>query len=295
MNIRDLKLFKHLAATLHYGRTSRACNISPSGLTRTIQRLEDELGKRLFDRNQRSVSLTRAGTLFAAYADDVLQRWNSLQIDLGSGASLRGELSLYCSVTAILSILRAILERFSKDFADIHINLQTGDAAVAIDKLKGAEADICIAALPDELPRGLKFKTIIETPLLFIAATGSSLGLGNDDIDWQKTPLILAERGLSRTRAEAWFRQERLTPNIYSQVAGNEAIITLVSMGCGIGIIPELVLANSPLKSTVRTLTAAPELKPFSVGVCTLEKNMHNPLVEAFWQTADTIHAGEVQ
>ncbi len=297
MNIRDLKLFKHLAATLHYGRTSRACNISPSGLTRTIQRLEDELGKRLFDRNQRSVSLTRAGTLFSAYADDVLQRWNSLQMDLGSGASLRGELSLYCSVTAILSILPALLERFSKDFADIHINLQTGDAAVAIDKLKGAEADICIAALPDELPRGLKFKKIIETPLLFIAASGFSQASVDEDgdIDWQKTPLILAERGLSRTRAEAWFRQERLTPNIYSQVAGNEAIITLVSMGFGIGIIPELVLANSPLKTSVRTLTAAPELKPFSVGVCTLEKNMHNPVVEAFWQTADTIHTGEVQ
>jgi len=296
MNIRELKLFKHLATTLHYGRTSRACNITPSGLTRAIQRLEDELGKKLLDRNQRSVRLTRAGKLFAAYADDVLQRWNFLQIELGSDTSLRGELRLYCSVTAIVSILPAILERFSKDFADVHINLQTGDAAAAIDKLKGAEADICIAALPDVLPRDLKFKKIIETPLLFIAPCDAVKGVVVSDgvIDWQKTPLILAERGLSRTRAEAWFRQERLIPNIYSQVAGNEAIITLVSMGCGIGIIPELVLANSPLKSMVKILTAAPALKPFSVGVCTLEKNMHNPVVEAFWQIAGNTHAGEV-
>ena len=43
MNIQELKLFKHLTGTLHFGRTSQACNITPSALTRTIQRLEEEV------------------------------------------------------------------------------------------------------------------------------------------------------------------------------------------------------------------------------------------------------------
>ena len=47
MDIRDLKLFRHLADSLHFGRTSQACNITPSGMTRTIQRLEAELNKTL--------------------------------------------------------------------------------------------------------------------------------------------------------------------------------------------------------------------------------------------------------
>ncbi|MCI5217917.1 MAG: LysR family transcriptional regulator, partial [Candidatus Electrothrix sp. LOE2] len=40
MNIETLHIFQHLAQSLHFGRTSRACNLSPSALTRTVQRLE---------------------------------------------------------------------------------------------------------------------------------------------------------------------------------------------------------------------------------------------------------------
>ncbi|MCI5223533.1 MAG: LysR family transcriptional regulator, partial [Candidatus Electrothrix sp. AR4] len=61
MDIELLKIFRHLSASLHFGRTSRAYNISPSGMTRTVQRLEAELGEQLFIRDNRSVSLTRAG------------------------------------------------------------------------------------------------------------------------------------------------------------------------------------------------------------------------------------------
>ena len=99
MEIRSLKLFKHLAGTLHFGKTSRACNITPSGLTRTIQRLESELGEQLFMRNQRSVSLTKAGRIFYSYAEEAIQLWNKLQTDLSDNGILKGEITLYCSVT----------------------------------------------------------------------------------------------------------------------------------------------------------------------------------------------------
>jgi LysR family positive regulator for ilvC len=157
---------------------------------------------------------------------------------------------------------------------------------MALNRLTNGEADISIAALPDELPGNLDFIKIMETPLLFIAPENPSKTViyrGNH-IDWHRTPLIIAERGLSRSRTEEWFREKKLAPNIYSQVAGNEAIITLVGMGCGVGIIPELVLLKSPMKDKVRILQTTPALQPFSVGVCTTIKNRHNPIVRAFWQ-----------
>ena len=40
----SLKMFLELADSLHFGRTSRKCNVSPSVLSRTIQRLEEEVG-----------------------------------------------------------------------------------------------------------------------------------------------------------------------------------------------------------------------------------------------------------
>ena len=64
MDYHDLRLFLHLSRTLHFTRTSRECSISLSALSRTVQRLEGEVGHALFVRDRRSVELTPAGELF---------------------------------------------------------------------------------------------------------------------------------------------------------------------------------------------------------------------------------------
>lgn len=290
MDIRELKLFLHLADSLHFGRTSQACNITPSGLTRAIQRLENELDRPLFIRDNRYVALTQSGKIFQAYAEDAIQRWNTLQTNLAGDSVLRGELSIYCSVTAILSILPNVLGKFRKTYPQVHINLQTGDAAMALTKLQDGEVDVTIAALPDKRPSQLEFIKIIETPLLFIAPARfpeTVCTTQTAKIDWIRTPLIIAERGLSRTRVLRWFAEQKIQPRIYAQVAGNEAIITMVSLGCGIGIVPALVLEKSPLQDQITVLENVPQLKPFSVGICTVGKNRTNPIVQAFWKDAE--------
>ncbi len=297
MHIRELVLFKHLATTLHFGRTSMECNITPSGLTRTIQRLESEVGKPLFLRNNRSVFLTPAGLTFKDYCEESIQRWNVLQNSLKSDTVLRGEISLYCSVTAILSILPQILIKFRKTHPEVVIHVQTGDAAKALNKLHNSEADISIAALPDQRPESLEFVKILTTPLIFIFPKQFSETIIYTDkkIDWSKTPVILPTEGLSRQRVERWFADKKTDPNIYSQVSGNEAIIAMVSMGCGVGIIPRLVLEKSSLKNQVETLEVSPQLKPFSVGACTSIKNKRNPVVQSFWNIVEDLNKSDFE
>jgi hypothetical protein len=60
MDYDTLRLFLHLSRTLHFLRTSRACHVSPSALSRAVQRLERETGWPLFERDRRSVR-RRAG------------------------------------------------------------------------------------------------------------------------------------------------------------------------------------------------------------------------------------------
>lgn len=285
MNIRELELFRHLSSSLHFGRTSLECNITPSGLTRTIQRLEYDLGEPLFFRNNRTVHLTPAGMLFKEYCEETISNWHLLRSHLHSNTMLRGELSLYCSVTAILSILPQIFRKFRKAHPEVMIHVQTGDAAKALNKLQSREVDISIAALPDHLPEGLDFIELLKTPLLFIYSTffPETIIYCQGAIDWAKTPVILPAEGLSRTRAEKWFADKDIRPYIYSQVSGNEAIIAMVSMGCGVGIVPHLVLDRSSLVNEVDILEIAPKLEPFTVAACTYAKNRRNPLVQSFW------------
>ncbi|MBU0960624.1 MAG: HTH-type transcriptional activator IlvY, partial [Proteobacteria bacterium] len=95
-----------------------------------------------------------------------------------------------------------------------------------------------------------------------------------------------ADFGLSRERTDHWFHEKGIVPNIYAQVAGNEAIIAMVGLGCGVGVVPELVLEKSSLKGQINLLEVSPELESFSIGICTMKKNMLLPQVEAFWRIA---------
>ncbi len=189
----------------------------------------------------------------------------------------------------MMSILRDILAKFRNKFPDITVNIHTGDAAIALAKLQDDSVDLTVAALPNKLPKNIESIQLLETPLICIGSKNYPETIHYKDgmIDYQKTPLIQAERGISRKRLDRWFRERNITPNIYAQVAGNEAIIAMVNMGCGIGVVPELVLQQSPLESQVVIIENGPELSNFSVGICTKTKNLKRRIVQQFWETVN--------
>jgi len=289
MDTRSLKQFVNLADSLHFGRASEAGHVSPSALSRSIKRLENEVGAALFVRNNRNVSLTHAGSLFLGYARDSLSAWDSIRNTLmEESGELHGEISMYCSVTASYSFLFEILARFRREHPRIEIKLHTGDPEDAITRVLSGEEDIAIGARPDYLKAGLAFKSVAVSPLVFIAAktdadTLRQVKMPLDPASWADRPMILPERGLARTRVDEWFRALGVPANIYAQVAGNEAIVSMVSLGFGVGVVPQIVLDNSPLADTVRVLDITPGLEAYDVGLFTLEKKLASLLIKAFW------------
>lgn len=294
MDTRTLEQFTALADTLHFGRASERCHISPPTLSRNIKQLEEQLGTRLFIRDNRSVSLTAEGKLFRQYAREALGQWDALKNTLlASGQELQGEISIFCSVTASYSFLYDILSEFRLKYPKIEIKLHTGDTAQAITRVLSGREDMAIAARPEQLPTSLAFKRIAVSPLVFIAPKGEfgQLQEAHEDIDkarWNDTPMILSEEGLSRQRAEQWFREQGISPRIYAQVAGHEAIVSMVSLGFGVGVVPRIVLDNSPLADNIDVLKVQPQLEDYQVGLCTLHRKLEsavkNPLINALWQ-----------
>ncbi len=289
MDIRHLEIFLTLAELRHFGRASQACNLSPSALTRTIQRLEEELGQPLFIRDKRRVALSTTGEGFRTYARRTVQEWHAMRSSLQREGSLSGSLSIYASVTAVYSLLPRLLEAFRSAYRKVQLELRTGVAEEAVALVQSGEIDLAVAALPDRYRGQLQFLPIINTPLLFIAplqSDATDLPLRDGIIDLTRMPLVVPQRGLSRRRLDQWLKERRISPNITSEVSGNEALIAMVRLGCGIGIVPELVLARSPFREEVRILETAPVLDPYVVGLCSSKRNLQRPVVQAFWQLA---------
>ncbi|GGW70204.1 HTH-type transcriptional activator IlvY [Alishewanella tabrizica] len=288
MDIRSAQLFLHLASSLNYAKTSDQMFVSPSTLTRVIQRLEEELNVTLFERNKRSVQLTVAGERVQRFAKLWLEEWHQLHLDLQlASAELSGTLRIFCTVTASYSHLPALLDKFRLQCPKAEIQLSTGDASAAIERIRADEADVAIAAHPEQLPTNMFFKRISTVPIHLIAPVVPCRVndlLAKQPINWNDIPMILPEHGPARSRVDQWLRDKQITPAIVAKVDGHEAMVSMVALGSGISIVPEPVLQLSPVRERVRILDPQYQYKPFELGICMLNKRRNEPLVQAFWQ-----------
>ena len=288
----SLELFLHLSRTLHFGRTSRERHVSPSALSRAIQRLEAELGEKLFVRDRRSVELTPAGALFETYASETLARYETLKRRFEEGGRLSGSIAIFASVTACQSFLPSVLATFRRSYPDIHIRLETGYAADAFGMLARGAVDVSVAALPARTPPGLVQRVLLVTPIVLVAPAiecEASRLASERVIPWERVPVVLPKAGILRASAERFFAKRRVKPLVYGEMPGNEAILSLVSLGCGVGVVPRIVMEQSPLRAAVRALDA--ELGELRVGVCTERRKLKIAVVRAFWESVDVTTA----
>ncbi|MGY4676615.1 HTH-type transcriptional activator IlvY [Pasteurella sp. P03HT] len=293
MNFTDLKLFLHLCETKNFAKTATQNHMSPSTLSRQIQRMEEELGQPLFVRDNRQVTLTEAGEKFIPFAQQSWAEWQQMkqQLRYNPKQALTGELKLFCSVTAAYSHLPTILERFRTRYPKVEIQLTTGDPSLALQQIQTQQADIALAGRPKNLPNGIEFHYIDEISLSLIApriACPAMQLLQQPTIDWQQIPFILPVEGPARQRIDQWFKQQKIKhPKIYATVAGHEAIMPMVALGCGVAMLPDVVIKNSPMNSQVSILQVSNPIAPFELGICVQKKCLTQPLVRAFWQALE--------
>lgn len=294
MDTRTLTVFLSVADTLNYSRSSEVLHMSLSAVSRTVQRLEEELGQRLFERDNRSTRLTLVGSEFRIYAQRTLADWHQLKHRFGDNSELKGEISLFCSVTASYRVLAPILAAFRKAYPAVEVKVHTGDQADGINRVLSGSNDIAVSGRPAELSSRLDFLPLQDSPLRFCAPAGDCAvrdqlragSTASSDFNWSSIPFIVPERGITKDVLEQWFRKQAIKPNIYAQVAGHEAIVAMVGLGLGIGVAPELVVEASGMTDKVNYLPVALELPPLSIGLCSLKQRLESPFVKSLWEVA---------
>lgn len=259
--VRDLDAFRQfeaLARERHFGRAAKAVHLSPSALSRAIQRIEAEVGEQLVERAHHRVELTEAGEAFLRAAHDVLRVWDRHAAELsGDPTSLTGTLRIYCTVTAAQSIVPSLLALYRAAHPRVRIALETGYASDALQQLRNGAIDVVIAPLPDTLPAGIAAEHLTSTPIVLVAPVEPGpvqVALDRRPRDWNQVPLVLPAHGLVRRYVDEWLVSLGVEPLLYSAIEGHEAILSLVALGCGVGAVPKLVLDTSALRHRVRVV-----------------------------------------
>ncbi|MDH2997827.1 transcriptional regulator IlvY [Pasteurellaceae bacterium LFhippo2] len=288
MEFQSLKLFLDIAQSQSFIRTAEKNYMSASTLSRHIQRMEDEIGQPLFLRDNRQVVLTDAGQRFLHFAAQTWAEWQNLQQQFyPDKTELEGELKLFCSVTAAYSHLPTILEKFRQRYPKIEIKLSTGDPAKALSVVQSLQADLSLTGKPEPLPSNIEFHYIDDITLSLVVpriACPATQILQKSPIDWQQMPFILPVDGPARKRIENWFKLQKIKqPKIYATVEGHEAIVPMVAVGCGVALLPDVVVQHSPVSNQVSYFDLNKPVKAFELGICVQQRRLQEPIIQAFW------------
>ncbi|MCE0504895.1 LysR family transcriptional regulator [Roseivivax sp. GX 12232] len=239
---RDLAAFVSVVEDGGFAEAGRRLGVAPSTLSRTVSRLEAQLGVTLLRRTTRSIEMTPEGRDLLEAARGILARTEALaDLSLGNRRA-RGLLRINAPVPFVLHRLAPRLAEFHAAYPEVQLSLDMTDSLV---DLIGAHADVAIrfGPLPDS---DMLHRRLGRTPWKLVAAPGYLDARG-----WPATPAELA--GLEQVRFAApdhintlRFRGLAEPLRLPAAVtAGNgEAVRRLVLGGLGIARFSEFMVAE---------------------------------------------------
>lgn len=274
IDLKDAAAFLRLCETSNLTRTASLCCVSPSTLSRTLNKLEKNLNTKLCIRDKKGVFITPAGRKFELFARRVLAEYADLANVLNQSAeSISGSVRVFCSVTACYLFIPRLLNELQFAAPNLEIKLETGDPADALNRLDEKKADLVISALPSEIPAHIQYVDLVTFPLILIAPKKPRFtpppGNTWEEGELERLPYVIPQKGQLRFETDKWFSAQGIRPRIYAEIAGHEAIVSLTALGFGLSIVPRLVYELSPFKNDVNVLRELP-WSNFRVALCSL-------------------------
>ena len=250
MELRQLRYFTTVAEELHFGRAARRLHMTQPPLSQTIMALEDELGAPLFERNRRGVTLTAAGEALLPEARRLLEQSAALpELVQRAASGASGRLALAFVSSADYSVLPPSLRAYRAAFPQVAINLKEATSDLQLEELLEGRIDagLLIPPLPDKARQDLDYLPVLREPLVLAAPAGMAALKGARSANLRKlagVPLIIFPRHISPGLYDAVlsvFRAEGLAPEIGQEAIQMQTIVSLVSAGMGIALVPQSV------------------------------------------------------
>lgn len=296
MEFRHLRYFLVLAEELHFGRAAKRLSISQPPLSLNIQQLEASVGARLFERDSRGVRLTAAGRAFRESATALLAQAESARLlarEIEAGAV--GRLRVGFVGSMLYRGLPQRLQEFQARYPGIHVALTELNSQEQIDALLHGELDagfVHTSRVPDELAATLAHSEpfVCCMPADHPLTARDAVALA----DLRGEPFVLFSRKASPDYYSRIFDMcaaQGFYPQIRHEVRHWLSVVSLVSQGMGVAVVPAAMARSGMAGAAFRPLADA--TVPSEV-YCVWKQAPDHPARDHFVETVRTAaaHAG---
>lgn len=233
--VRHLECFVAVAEEAHFGRAAARLGMAQPPLSQCVQRLERELGVRLFERSSRRVAITEAGTLLLTEARELLARSEAFmatarRVRDGETGLLRAALPPDIAGETVAALLADLRGRH----ADLELELLELTSAQQLTRFASHDLDVGIVHHPCDVS-GLELGPVLRRELgVLLPGSAPAAGLG-------EVPLA------SLTGHELILFPRSGAPALYDELltacARNGFTPAAVRQGQGAGFVRGLVLS----------------------------------------------------
>lgn len=160
MTLQQLRYILAIDQYRHFGKAAEACGLTQSTLSLMVKKLEDELDTLLFDRNAHPVTPTEMGRKVIDQAKVVLYNVEQIvHLTQAEKASLEGPLRIAIISTVAPILIPGLFKFFGQNYPSITLQVEEMLTRTIMDKLRKAEVDMGILAVP------VKDNDLLEIPL----------------------------------------------------------------------------------------------------------------------------------
>ncbi|SEI89738.1 DNA-binding transcriptional regulator, LysR family [Bhargavaea ginsengi] len=290
---RDLNIFREVAEQRSFTKAGERLFIAQPSISKTIQRLELELGLVLFNRNKKQLSLTDAGEIVYQYSKSQLTVIQQMQLKLNELSEIMvGTISIGLPQIIGTFLFPSVWRVFSERYPGVTIQIEEKGGLVTERLVEKENLDVAFVVLPVQNPN-LNIMRIYEDQ--FVVCVPSTHPLSNREvislIELENEKFILFEKSFALHRHVVNACKETgFVPQVAMESTQWDLVLELVSAGMGISVVPR-VLANKLNNIDISTIPLhEPDLK-WQIGMITNEKAYQSFALKAFVQVVEEVYA----
>jgi LysR family hydrogen peroxide-inducible transcriptional activator len=256
MNLRDFRYFIAVADTRHFGRAAERCFVSQPTLSGQIKKLETELGVSLFERTNKSVSLTPIGEQLLGHARRCVEEADAVgELAQVYKDPMAGPVKLGAIPTISPYLMPLILAPLRASYPNLRLILSEEITDLLLQRLTNHEIDAALIATPVDDP-SLTALPLFDEPFWLAHPRNHPL-YDKDEIteeDLENLELLLLADGhcLARQVMEVCHLAERREAGAMADLRASslDTLLQLVGAGFGSTLVPALAVRGSWMTDT---------------------------------------------
>jgi LysR family hydrogen peroxide-inducible transcriptional activator len=274
MEIHQLRYFVAVAEEGSFSRAAAREHVAQPSLSQQIQKLEAEMGERLFDRLPRAVVVTEAGNCLLEHARKILAEIADARHCVDElKHEVVGRLAMGAIPTIAPYVLPALIGKFQQRYPKVTLEVFEDTTERLVQRLEDGQLDIALVSTCDESP-ALERHSLGKEALLILLPKEHRLAKKKkvkwSDLKSQKF-LLLQEMHCLSTQVHQFLAAHHLRPELAVRGAQLGTIAQMVAAGLGVTLVPQMMIETE--------LAAGCVGLPFAPPVPLREVNLvRNPL-----------------